>query len=308
MVRDRLRRRHPRRHRQRRRHAAGRRAGRGRRGRRDRGLVTGHGAAGRLLAGRAGPPVPTARATARAGGPADALARPGRHRSWSSSGWPLVPWLREPLGIPAFYLGPVVPASCSGRHRPRAGTSCPATAGTSASARGRSSASASTRARCSPRGTVGTSSLTIPIAGVAGGRPRAARRRLAFRLRSLRGEVFALLTLAVPFIVAPIVRISPAIDGGQGIVVPVPAIPEAIGGFQEFVYLLALASRCRGGGHRLRGAALALRMGPVRHPRRRGRGRGSGCPDLPLQDDRHRGHRAASPAWRAACSRSRSAT
>ena len=45
---------------------------------------------------------------------------------------------------------------------------------------------------------------------------------LAFRLRSLRGEIFALLTLAVPFILASIARINPAIDGGQGIIVPSP--------------------------------------------------------------------------------------
>ena len=81
---------------------------------------------------------------------------------------------------------------------------------------------------------------TIPIAGVAAAVLALLVGGLAFRLRSLRGEVFALLTLAVPFIVAPIARINPAIDGGQGLVLPVPAIPELIGGFQEFVYLLSL--------------------------------------------------------------------
>ena len=45
---------------------------------------------------------------------------------------------------------------------------------------------------------------------------------LAFRLRSLRGEIFALLTLAVPFILAPLARISPQVDGGQGVQVPIP--------------------------------------------------------------------------------------
>lgn len=81
---------------------------------------------------------------------------------------------------------------------------------------------------------------TIPIAGIVAAALAMLVGGLAFRLRSLRGEVFALLTLAVPFIVAPIARISPAIDGGQGLVLPVPAIPEPIGGFQEFVYLLSL--------------------------------------------------------------------
>ena len=64
---------------------------------------------------------------------------------------------------------------------------------------------------------------------------------LAFRLRSLRGEIFALLTLAVPFIIAPIIRISPQIDGGQGVSVPVPAAAAAVGGFQAFLYLVSAA-------------------------------------------------------------------
>ena len=63
---------------------------------------------------------------------------------------------------------------------------------------------------------------------------------LAFRLRSLRGEIFALLTLAVPFILAATARINDVIDGGQGIVVPVPPYPEQIGQFQDLLYLLEL--------------------------------------------------------------------
>jgi branched-chain amino acid transport system permease protein len=63
---------------------------------------------------------------------------------------------------------------------------------------------------------------------------------LAFRLRSLRGEIFALLTLAVPFILGALARTSRAIDGGQGIPLPVPAFPGQIGLFQDFLYLVAL--------------------------------------------------------------------
>ena len=63
---------------------------------------------------------------------------------------------------------------------------------------------------------------------------------LAFRLRALRGEVFALLTLAVPFILASLARVIPAIDGGQGVLVPIPAYADAVGGFQALVYLLFL--------------------------------------------------------------------
>jgi branched-chain amino acid transport system permease protein len=63
---------------------------------------------------------------------------------------------------------------------------------------------------------------------------------LAFRLRSLRGEIFALLTLAVPFILAALARINTTIDGGQGIIVPVPPFPAGIGLFQDFLYLVNL--------------------------------------------------------------------
>ena len=83
--------------------------------------------------------------------------------------------------------------------------------------------------------------VTLPIAGglaIAVGLGVGA---LAFRLRSLRGEIFALLTLAVPFILGPLARISPAIDGGQGVRVPIPDAAEAVGGFQPFIYLVSLA-------------------------------------------------------------------
>jgi len=63
---------------------------------------------------------------------------------------------------------------------------------------------------------------------------------LAFRLRSLRGEIFALLTLAVPFILGALARTSRAIDGGQGIPLAVPSFPAQIGLFQDFLYLVSL--------------------------------------------------------------------
>ena len=62
---------------------------------------------------------------------------------------------------------------------------------------------------------------------------------IAFRLRSLRGEIFALLTLAVPFILAAIVRLSGAIDGGQGVGIPVPDFPELLRPFQHFYFMLS---------------------------------------------------------------------
>lgn len=83
--------------------------------------------------------------------------------------------------------------------------------------------------------------LTLPVAAVLAGGLALLVGWLAFRLRSLRGEIFALLTLAVPFIVAPIFRITPWIDGGQGVQVPVPAAARLAGGFQPFLYLVSAA-------------------------------------------------------------------
>jgi branched-chain amino acid transport system permease protein len=154
-------------------------------------------------------------------------------------GLALVPWLREPLGIPAFYLAlsslVLFWAAQATSWNILSGYSGYFSFGQGAFFGVGVYTSAVLTARHGWEFL-----LTIPIAGVVAAVLALLVGGLAFRLRSLRGEVFALLTLAVPFIVAPIVRISPAIDGGQGIVVPVPAIPEAIGGFQEFVYLLAL--------------------------------------------------------------------
>ncbi len=63
---------------------------------------------------------------------------------------------------------------------------------------------------------------------------------VAFRVRRVRGELFALLTLAVTFVVATIIANTP-IDGGPGVylsAVPVPALaPTPTGSF----YLIALA-------------------------------------------------------------------
>ncbi|GLZ02707.1 hypothetical protein Acsp03_01740 [Actinomadura sp. NBRC 104412] len=63
---------------------------------------------------------------------------------------------------------------------------------------------------------------------------------LAFRLRSLRGEIFALLTLAVPFILGALAHLNSGIDGGQGIVVSVPPFPAGLGLVQDFLYLISL--------------------------------------------------------------------
>lgn len=66
---------------------------------------------------------------------------------------------------------------------------------------------------------------TIPIAGVMGGLLGLGVGALAFRLGSLRGEIFALLTLIVALILATVARLSTFVDGGQGRTIAVPTYP-----------------------------------------------------------------------------------
>ncbi|MEV6842486.1 branched-chain amino acid ABC transporter ATP-binding protein/permease [Actinoplanes sp. NPDC051411] len=77
---------------------------------------------------------------------------------------------------------------------------------------------------------------TIPVAAVLCGLLALGIGAVAFRLGSLRGEIFALLTLAVPFILSAFARINHSVDGGQGTTVPPPSFAD----FQELQYLLAL--------------------------------------------------------------------
>jgi branched-chain amino acid transport system permease protein len=77
---------------------------------------------------------------------------------------------------------------------------------------------------------------TIPVAAVLCGLLALGIGAVAFRLGSLRGEIFALLTLAVPFILSAFARINHSVDGGQGTTVPPPSFAD----FQDLQYLLAL--------------------------------------------------------------------
>lgn len=82
---------------------------------------------------------------------------------------------------------------------------------------------------------------TLPMAGAMAALLGMALGAVVFRVRGVRGELFALLTLAVTFVLATIVLNTP-IDGGPGVylnAVPVPSIgPTPSGTF----YLLALAA------------------------------------------------------------------
>ncbi len=103
--------------------------------------------------------------------------------------------------------------------------------------------------------------VSILAGGLLGGLLALAVGAVAFRLGSLRGEIFALLTLAVPFLLATYARIDMDIDGGQGTVIPLPAFPRWIGDFQHALFYLSLVV-----------AALAVGVALAVHGSRFGRG------------------------------------
>jgi branched-chain amino acid transport system permease protein len=82
---------------------------------------------------------------------------------------------------------------------------------------------------------------TLPMAALVAAVLGVALGAIVFRVKGIRGEVFALLTLAVTFVIGTIVVNTP-LDGGQGVslsAVPVPAVgPTQSSTF----YLLALAA------------------------------------------------------------------
>lgn len=82
--------------------------------------------------------------------------------------------------------------------------------------------------------------LTVAVSGLLCAVLALGMGLVAFRLRSLRGEIFSLLTLAVPFILAALARITDEIDGGQGVPVGIPPFPAQLGLPQDFLYLASL--------------------------------------------------------------------
>jgi len=61
-----------------------------------------------------------------------------------------------------------------------------------------------------------------------------------FSVRQLKGELFALLTLAVAFVVSSVVSNTDYIDGGQGMRIGRVEYPEFLGNFPEMMYRLGL--------------------------------------------------------------------
>jgi branched-chain amino acid transport system permease protein len=87
--------------------------------------------------------------------------------------------------------------------------------------------------------------LTLPVAAALPALLAVGIGAIVFRLRRLRGELFALLTLAVTFVIATVILNTP-IDGGGGIfmsAVPLPAImPTPTGSIYALGFVLCVAT------------------------------------------------------------------
>jgi branched-chain amino acid transport system permease protein len=80
---------------------------------------------------------------------------------------------------------------------------------------------------------------TLPVAGIMAAVLGVTLGAIVFRVRSVRGELFALLTLAVTFVLATIVLNTP-IDGGPGVYLSAVAVPTLAPTPSGTFYVLAL--------------------------------------------------------------------
>ncbi|MGZ5187645.1 MAG: branched-chain amino acid ABC transporter permease, partial [Caldimonas sp.] len=82
---------------------------------------------------------------------------------------------------------------------------------------------------------------TLPVAALVAALLGVALGAIVFRVKGVRGELFALLTLAITFVIGTIVVNTP-LDGGQGVSLAAVPVPK-IGRTQSSTfYLLALAA------------------------------------------------------------------
>jgi len=81
---------------------------------------------------------------------------------------------------------------------------------------------------------------TLPVAGLVAGAFGLFIGFVVFRVRRLSGEIFALTTLAVAFVLASVARISSFIDGGIGIFMTGTELPEFLGDSRTAIYRLIL--------------------------------------------------------------------
>jgi branched-chain amino acid transport system permease protein len=81
----------------------------------------------------------------------------------------------------------------------------------------------------------------LPVAGLLAGLTGLFLGLVVFRVRRLTGEIFALTTLAIAFVLASVARLSPSIDGGTGIFMTGTPLPGFLGEFTTAAYRLTLA-------------------------------------------------------------------
>ena len=81
---------------------------------------------------------------------------------------------------------------------------------------------------------------TLPIAGLVAGAFGLFIGFVVFRVRRLSGEIFALTTLAVAFVLASVARLSSFIDGGVGIFMTGTELPAFLGDAKTAIYRLIL--------------------------------------------------------------------
>jgi len=81
---------------------------------------------------------------------------------------------------------------------------------------------------------------SLPLAGINAAILGLGVGFVVFRLRQLRGELFALLTLAVALVTAALVRNVDVIDGGYGVPLGSVPYPEFLGDFSTMMYRLGL--------------------------------------------------------------------
>ena len=82
--------------------------------------------------------------------------------------------------------------------------------------------------------------LTLPVAALMAALLGLALGAVVFRVKSVRGELFALLTLAITFVVATI-ALNTRIDGGPGVSLAGVAIPQLGPSAPSSIYLMAVA-------------------------------------------------------------------
>jgi branched-chain amino acid transport system permease protein len=82
---------------------------------------------------------------------------------------------------------------------------------------------------------------TLPVAALAAALLGVALGAIVFRVKGVRGELFALLTLAITFVIGTIVVNTP-LDGGQGVSLSAVSVPKIGRTQSQTFYLLALAA------------------------------------------------------------------